>query len=189
MDGYIGEGKSEFLKQRLTFDSELDYFYRAKIKPNSLGLDYMPEVFFRVFALLGIYGAFCSCLVNGTELFIDRSWLSHEYFSTNLVSRFRDTVKFKPELPFAQLNKKFFSYIFMWPWLFRDNGLRNQETRNFRESVLFYFKQTPIEYPWPFREHRQMEMDVYKTEKDLIQHIKQFYLVVNKYFMKCALNN
>ena len=189
VEGYIGDGKSQLLKEKKTFDSELDYFYRAKIKQNSLGLEYMPELFFRVFALLGIYGAFCSSLIDGTDLFIDRSWLSHEYFAKNLVSRFRNVVKYCPPEPFSKLDKKFFSNLFIWPWMFRDNGLTHYEARYFREKVSFYFRQTPIEYPWPFMDHRQMEKDVYKTEQDLVSHYKQFYLYLNKYFMKCALNS
>ena len=188
VEGYIGEGKSQLLKAKNTFDSELDYFYRAKIKPNSLGFEYMPEIFFRVFALLGIYGSFANSLINGAELFIDRSWLSHEYFAKHLVSRYRNVVKYSPPETFGKLDKKFFSNLFLWPWLFRDNGLRNYETRHLKEKVSFYFRQTPIEYPWPLMEHRQMEMDVYKTEADLVVHYKQFYLYLNKYFMKCALN-
>lgn len=189
IEGYIGDGKSQLLKTKNTFDSELDYFYRAKIKPNSLGLEYMPEIFFRIFALLGIYGSFASSLINDTELFIDRSWVSHEYFSKHLVSRYRDMVKYSPPEPFGKLDKKFFSHLFLWPWLFRENGLKNYETRHLQEKVSFYFRQTPIEYPWPFMDHRQMEMDVYKTKEDLIDHYKQFYLYLNKYFMKCALNS
>ena len=36
VEGYIGDGKSQLIKTKNTFDSELDYFYRAKIKSNSL---------------------------------------------------------------------------------------------------------------------------------------------------------
>ena len=68
----------------------------------------MPEIFFRVFALLGIYGAFANSLINDTELFIDRSWLSHEYFAKHLVSRYRNVVKYSPAEPFGKLDKKFF---------------------------------------------------------------------------------
>ena len=189
IEGYIGDGKSQLINNHGTFDSELDYFYRAKIKTNSLGIDHMPECFFRVFALLGIYGAFCSCLINGTELFIDRSWLSHDYFSENLVSRYKDIIKYNPPLPFRKLDKAFFAHLFLWPWLFRDTSISDLNSRNFKESVPFYFRQTPIEYPWPFMEHRKMEMDVYKSEKELISHYKKFYLGLNQYFIKSTMNN
>ena len=182
IEGYIGDGKSALLLEKKTFDSELDYFYRAEIKENWLGASHMPEVFFRVFALLGIYGAMCSSLMLETEFFIDRSWLSHEYFAGNLKSRL--TVNYKPPTPIRTFHKCFFATIILWSKLFRSfNEWVGDHVLT--EVVEFYFRQTPMERPWPFREHRRMEMDIYKTEDELVKHYKQFYLYLNKFFMEC----
>ena len=181
LEGYIGDGKSALLLEKKTFDSELDYFYRAEIKENGLGVSHMPEVFFRVFALLGIYGAMCNSLILEREFFIDRSWLSHEYFACNLKSRL--TVDYKPPSP-RTLHKNFFATLILWSKLFRSfNEWVGDHILT--EVVEFYFRQTPMERPWPFREHRRMEMDIYKTEDELVKHYKQFYLYLNKYFMEC----
>ena len=183
LEGYIGDGKSALLLEKKTFDSELDYFYRAEIKENGLGVSHMPEVFFRVFALLGIYGAMCRSLMLETEFFIDRSWLSHEYFKWNLKSRL--AFDYKPPTPrIGTLHKNFFATIILWSKLFRsfDEWVGDHILT---EVVEFYFRQTPMERPWPFREHRRMEMDIYKTEDELVKHYKQFYLYLNKFFMEC----
>ena len=182
IEGYIGDGKSALLTAKNTFDSELDYFYRAEIKLNSLGVSHMPEVFFRVFALLGIYGALCNSLILETDLFIDRSWLSHEYFASHLKSRL--TVVYHPPKP-STLSITFFSNLILWTKMFRSF---NEWLGDLilTEEVEFYFRQTPMERPWPFRQHRQMEMDIYQCEEDLVKHYKQFYLFLNKYFMKCS---
>ena len=181
IEGYIGDGKSALLVSKNTFDSELDYFYRSEIKLNSLGFSHMPEVFFRVFALVGIFGAMCNSLIRETELFIDRSWLSHEYFASHLKSRF--SIDYHPPAP-RTLSLGFFSHVILWTRLFRSlNGWPGDLVLT--EDVEFYFRQTPMEYPWPFREHRQMEMDIYKSEQELVIHYKQFYLFLNKYFIKC----
>ena len=158
IEGYIGDGKSALLLEKKTFDSELDFFYRAEIKENWLGVSHMPEVFFRVFA-------------------------------GNLKSRL--TVNYKPPTPIRTFHKCFFATIILWSKLFRSfNEWVGDHVLT--EVVEFYFRQTPMERPWPFREHRRMEMDIYKTEDELVKHYKQFYLYLNKFFnsifnQKCQL--
>ena len=184
IEGYVGDGKSQLINSVGSFDSELDYLYRAEIKENSHQLKHMPEGFFRVFALLGIYGALCSSIVNKTPFFIDRSWISHEYFASQGKPRYvNDYVM--PEIS-ATLNRDFFVNIFSWPRVFRqlDSPLAGF---SLTEDIEFYFRQTPIEIPWPFREHRQLEQEVYATKEELIKHYKQFYLMLNKYFLKCTI--
>ena len=184
VEGYIGDGKTALLRSMDTFDSELDYFYRAQIKENNYNLTHMPEGFFRIFALLGIYGAFCNSIMIKKPLFIDRSWISHEYFASH--GKPRIVCDYKLPATSSTLDRSFFVSIFSWARVFRQLDTPFPEF-SISEDVEFYFRQTPIEMPWPFGEHRKMEQEVYATQADLIKHYKQFYLMLNKYFIRCTI--
>ena len=177
IEGFIGDGKTQFLANINTFDSELDFFYRAELLENKYGYKYMPEVFYRCFALLGIYGAICSSVLDNTPLFIDPSWISHDYFDKHGESRFPYKPKTEPGV---------FSHDFFASLILLTEMTQLSQTRLLRimcVDVSFYFRQTPIEMPWPFHATRQMEQELYPTQNKLAEHYKRFYLILNKYFM------
>jgi len=168
IEGFIMEGKTEFLNSKQILDSEISDFYRMKLKN---GMD-LPNKYFKIFALVGIYFTFHQYLMEDRkEFIIDRSWISHWYFYT----------KNSDDFDFI-LDEKFYCAIFSWiPFFVNGKHLieKEQDTMKFEFSIIH--KTIVEKIPWPFYEKREMESKIYFDKASLAHCYREFYHMLFKH--------
>jgi len=157
-DGFIMEGKTKSIAEKIEasiaflFDSEMDIFYRTPLKATG---KIMQQKYIPFIAAFGYLLATVSC--SRYELDLNRSFITH--------AAFKDTALF-------DMTKFFLSLMARY-----SNGLcviKINMYNHIRESFDF------PELPWPFKEGRKMELELYKTHQNLnIQCLKFYYDCVN----------
>lgn len=169
LEGFIMEGKTEFLDKNDLFDSEISKFYRASLKPNKFNLENVPNKYFKLFALAGIYGSFCKFFDTNT-LVIDRSWISHNWFADK-----------SKEQTF--LSRHLYWHFSFWATILTDKLSDNE----FFLTMYMWYKVCP-QVPWPIYDHRKMEQGLYEDKDDLELNYVNFYAKLNSYLANFSFN-
>jgi len=157
-DGFIMEGKTKKIEEIIEsntdflFDSEMDLFYRTPLKATG---KIMQQKYIPFIAAFGYLLATVSC--SRKQLDLNRSFITHAAFKDWALF---DMTKFFLSLMARYSNGQCLIKINMY------NHVRND----------FDF----VQLPWPFKDYRKMELDLYKTRDNLnIQCLKFYYDCIN----------
>jgi len=170
-DGFIMEGKTDAISKTCSFDSEMDIFYRAKLRQLYPGSPTrLPQYLYCYFAA---YGYLVTAVTTGSSFIrFNRSFISHEAFNVHDV--------------------KFFdmSYFFLalCSRLSYDTTveitLMNHKTNDLT---------TFAHLPWPFKDYRAMEKEMYASQHDLNTVAFEFYyaciIEVIKFYTKIRIGD
>jgi hypothetical protein len=177
IDGFIMEGKTEFIQHLAdikgdedSFSTELDAFYRTYLKGDFLNVDVMerekkrlPLQFYKSFAALGYICSILKELYTNKHqssvpntIHFDRSFISHDTFeilNVDYRSFFFNLINVFSEK--TEINILFFNHL-----------LKKNEDGEMTDVY---------NVPWPFKEKRIMELELYKTRESLEESCSKFY--------------
>lgn len=160
-EGFIMEGKSEFLKNKMVFDSELDYLYRIEFLDNEEEKHFLlDEKYYCLIIFIGWIANMRFHNINKSpEFFLDRSFLSHKCFSELIPSK-NNSDKTQNDNGFC--DKKVFEYFNML-------GLK-------RGKIMFNILDHEENMPYPFYlPKRRMETYIYPSNQYLTISAHAFY--------------
>ena len=173
-EGFIMEGKSEALIKKAGYDTEADFFWRNNLIDGSVLL----HKYYKIFIWYAIFKHFFARVAAKDEIFyLDRCYMSQFCFEY-VADEWIDVPSSKIEQVLIDRNK-FFQRLYT-----------NFVCICAKSDVAFFevHQMKNFEAPWPFKEEREFEKELYPSELCLNKAFLKFYSFLSNTFSNFTIN-